>query len=145
MPPDSARVSAALRQTVAARAKNYCEYCRCPEDFSTDSFTVDHINPRQAGGETTAENLAWSCFGCNGRKYARTTYTDPQTGQNVALFNPRQQVWSDQFEWNEGFTQIIGKTPCGCATIEALKLNRLGVVNLRRLLVSAGLYPPNSV
>lgn len=61
MPPDSDRVSAALRQTVAERAKNYCEYCQCPEDFSPDSFTVDHIKPRQADGETTAENLAWSC------------------------------------------------------------------------------------
>ncbi len=143
MPPDYDRVSAALRQTVATRAKNYCEYCQCPEDFSPDSFTVDHIKPRQADGETSAENLAWACFGCNGRKYARTTYIDPKTGQKVSLFNPRQQVWSDHFEWNKGSTQIIGKTPCGSATIEALKLNRQGVVNLRRLLVSAGLHPAN--
>lgn len=55
---DSGRVSAALRQIVATRAKNYCEYCRCPEEFSPDSFTVDHIKPRQASGETTQENLA---------------------------------------------------------------------------------------
>lgn len=58
MPPDSDRVSASLRKTVAQRAKNICEYCCCLEEFSPDSFTVDHIQPRQAGGETIAENLA---------------------------------------------------------------------------------------
>jgi hypothetical protein len=46
--------------------------------------------------------------------------------------------------WNEDFTQVIGKTPCVFATIEALKLNRRGVVNLRQLLVSAALHPRNS-
>lgn len=143
MPLDSNRVSASLRQAVAARAKNYCEYCRCPEDFSPNSFTVDHVKPRQAGGETDIENLAWSCSGCNGHKYTRTTYPDPQTGQKVPLFNPRQQVWANHFFWNEDFTQMIGKTACGLAKIEALKLNRQGIVNLRRLLVEVGLHPPD--
>ncbi|WP_256875051.1 hypothetical protein [Nostoc sp. C052] len=40
---------------------------------------------------------------------------------------------------------MIGKTACGRATIEALRLNRFGVVNLRRLLRSANLHPPENV
>jgi hypothetical protein len=98
--------------------------------------------PRQAGGKTVAENLALSCSGCNGHKYSRTQYRDPQTGQVFELFNPRQQSWSDHFAWDESLTRMIGKTPCGRATIEALLPNRQGVVKLRQLLVSAKLHPP---
>ncbi|MEH1865930.1 MAG: hypothetical protein V7K69_13125 [Nostoc sp.] len=60
----------------------------------------------------------------------------------MALFHPRQQLWLEHFSWNDDSTQVIGKTPCGRATVSALQLNRVGVVNLRRLLTSAGLHPP---
>jgi len=141
MPPESDRVPTALRKVVAQRAKNICEYCRCLEEFSPDSFTVDHIQPRQMGGETNAENLAWSCAGCNGRKHTKTRDADPDTDQEVDLFNPRQQEWADHFEWNEDFTLVGSKTSCSRATISALKLNRPGVVNLRQLLLTLGLHP----
>ncbi|MEO0768044.1 MAG: HNH endonuclease signature motif containing protein [Cyanobacteria bacterium J06649_4] len=142
MPPDAKRVSIRLREEVSERANQLCEYCKCPDAFSPDSFTVDHIHPRQAGGSTVSENLAWACFGCNGRKHKRTTAIDTQTGTKTMLFNPRQQSWKEHFAWNRDTTQMIGKTPCGRATIEALALNRFGVANLRRLLTSAGLHPP---
>jgi hypothetical protein len=136
------RVSAALRRIVAARANGYCEYCQCPENFATESFTVEHINPRQAGGATVLENLAWSCFGCNGHKHAKTQGIDPETSLPSPLFHPRQQTWIDHFGWNNDFSQILGKTPCGRATVAALHLNRTGITNLRRLLASAGLHSP---
>ena len=138
----SERVTSILKQAVSTRAKNYCEYCRSPERFATESFTVDHIKPRQAGGETTLDNLAWSCFGCNAHKHTKTDDIDPEVGEKVALFNPRQQVWTEHFAWSDDLTEVIGKTPCGRATINALHLNRMGVVNLRRLLVMVGLHPP---
>lgn len=118
-------------------ARGYCEYCRCDENFATQSFTVEHIKPQKTGGETVLENLAWSCFGCNGHKHAKTQAIDPETGETTLLYHPRQQVWSEHFSWSDDFTKIIGKTPCGRATVEALHLNRFGVVNLRRLLRSA--------
>jgi hypothetical protein len=37
------------------------------------------------------------------------------------------------------------QSPCGRATVEALRLNRLGVVNLRRLLRNANLHPPENL
>jgi 5-methylcytosine-specific restriction endonuclease McrA len=125
------RVSAALRRIVATRANGYCEYCQCPENFATESFTVEHINPRQAGGATVLENLAWSCFGCNGHKHAKTQGIDPETSLPSPLFHPRQQTWIDHFGWNNDFSQILGKTPCGRATVAALHLNRTGITNLR--------------
>jgi hypothetical protein len=142
MPPESDRVPASLKRKVAQRAQQLCEYCRCPETFSPDSFTIDHIQPRQLGGATTPENLAWACFGCNGRKFTKTVSTDPLTGEVVPLFNPREQIWDEHFVWSEDTTRLIGQTSCGRATVEALTLNRAGVINLRRLLASAGLHPP---
>jgi len=37
---------------------------------------------------------------------------------------------------------IIGLTPTGRATVEVLKLNREGLVNLRQVLYAAGKHPP---
>jgi hypothetical protein len=96
-----------MRRIVAARARGYCEYCRCSEQFATESFTVEHIKPRQAGGETVLENLAWSCFGCNAHKHAKTQAIDLETGEKIALYNPRLQVWSEHFGWSDDFTQVI--------------------------------------
>ncbi len=141
----SERTPESMRRIVAARARGYCEYCRCSEQFATESFTVEHVKPRQVGGETVLENLAWSCFGCNGHKHTKTQATDPETGEKIALYNPRQQSWREHFSWSDDFTKVIGKTPCGRATVEALRLNRFGVVNLRRLLRSANLHPPENV
>jgi 5-methylcytosine-specific restriction endonuclease McrA len=134
--------SAALRRIVAARAQGYCEYCRCSERFATESFTLEHIQPRAKGGKNTLDNLAWSCLGCNSHKHTKTVAIDPVTGTTVPLFNPRQQLWHNHFEWSEDFTTIIGISPIGRATVEALRLNRLGIVNLRCVLAASGLHPP---
>lgn len=140
--PESDRVGAKLRRNVRDRAGNDCEYCRCPGDYSPDSFTVDHIHPTHAGGKSVSENLAWSCFGCNSRKQGRTQAIDPATATEAALFNPRIQDWDEHFEWSEDQIEILGQSASGRATASALALNRVGVKNLRRLLLSQGLHPP---
>jgi hypothetical protein len=136
-------IPASIRRAVAARADGRCEYCRSPESFATEGFSVEHVYPRAEGGQTTLENLAWSCLGCNGHKHAKTEAIDPTTGQSVPLFNPRRQVWRDHITWSEDQTHAIGITPCGRATVNALILNRTGVVNLRCLLMMAKLHPPD--
>jgi len=145
MPLDPPRVAPAIRRLVAARARGLCEYCRTPEQFATQSFSLDHILPRAAGGTTTLDNLAWSCVGCNAHKHTQTHAVDPETNQSIALFNPRRQAWRDHFEWSADFTRIVGKTACGRATVHALDMNRSGLVNLRRVLVAAQLHPPIEV
>jgi len=131
-----------VRRIVATRANNICKYCRCLESFSTQSFTVDHIKPRKVGGETILENLAWSYFGCNAYKHTKTEGIDPETNQKISLFNPRQQSWDDHFKWSDDNTELVGKTPDARATILILRLNRPGIVNLRRLLITVNLHPP---
>ena len=106
------------------------------------AFAVEHIDPRSRAGATVADNLAYACQGCNNHKYTRTTAPDPATGTEVGLFHPRRDRWRDHFVWNDDCSEVLGVTPTGRATVAALRLNRPGVVNLRRVLFAAGLHPP---
>lgn len=139
---ESKYVSAKLLKLVAERAKFVCEYCLSQEIFSPESFAVDHIFPRISGGKTVSENLAFSCLGCNSHKAAKTKAIDPISETLSDLFNPRFQNWHEHFSWNANFTEIIGLTPTGRATVETLKLNRKGVKNLRWALFTVGKHPP---
>lgn len=136
------RVTAQLRAKVITRAKNCCEYCQTQARFVPESFSVEHIIPRAKGGQTILDNLALACQGCNNHKYTRTEAFDTVTGHVVPLFDPRHHLWIDHFAWTEDFSLMIGLTPTGRATIEVLKLNRSGIVNLRRVLQAAGEHPP---
>jgi hypothetical protein len=131
-----------LRRLVVARARNCCEYCRTQARYSSDPFTIDHIIPFILGGLTITANLAFCCYGCNQCKGTRIFAADPVTGLFVPLFHPRQQRWEEHFAWNDDFTLMIGLTATGSATIEALQLNRSGLVNLRRVLYAVGEHPP---
>lgn len=139
---DSKYVPAKLRELVAKRANFTCEYCQSQEDFSADSFAVEHIFPRTLGGKTLSKNLAYSCLGCNSHKAIKTEAFDSISEITANLFNPRTQNRNEHFAWNEDFTEIIGLTPTGRATVKTLKLNRKGVKNLRWALFALGKHPP---
>ena len=47
---------------------------------------VEHIHPENGDDP---ENLCLSCPNCNLSKATATTAVDPETGQEVPLFNPR--------------------------------------------------------
>ena len=135
-------MSANVRVTVATRAEFCCEYCRSQERFAVQSFSVEHIEPRSRDGPDDLENLAFACQGCNNHKYTRTHALDPVTGTEVVLFHPRVHRWREHFTWSEDCSEVFGVTPIGRATVAALRLNRAGVVNLRKVLFAAGLHPP---
>jgi hypothetical protein len=137
------RVSVTVRRAVAARAFFRCEYCQCPESFSPGPFCVEHIIPTAEGGSPGIENLAFSCSGCNGHKSDKLAALDSISGEVVALFNPRKSRWQDHFCWSDDGVTVLGITPTGRATIEALRFNRPTVKALRRLLVAAGEHPPS--
>lgn len=138
-------VPAQQKQAVFDRARGCCEYCRSQARFATQAFSIEHIKPRSRGGDSSLNNLALACQGCNNHKYAKTQTPDPISGKLVSLFHPRQQKWSDHFTWNEDFTLIIGLTPIGRATVVALQLNRSSLVNLRRVLYAMGEHPPAEI
>jgi hypothetical protein len=60
----------------------------------------------------------------------------------IILFNPRKQKWYEHFRWSEDGTKIIGLTPCGRATVNALRLNNSLAIVVRKNWVKAGWHPP---
>jgi hypothetical protein len=136
------RLSAALRRAVAERARQRFEYCQLGDEFSASPFCVEHILPAVSGGPSTFKNLAFSCAGCNAHKSDKTSAFDPVTSEPAALFHPRRDAWERHFAWSVDGLLIVGLTPLGRATVVALKLNRDGLVNLRRILIAAQEHPP---
>ncbi len=136
--------SVSLRRQVEERARGFCEYCRSSERYALSTFNVEHIQPESQKGPTVAENLALACPGCNSFKSDKTESLDPLTGEKERLFNPRVDHWNDHFAWSDLFSQVVGTTAIGRATVLALQLNRTGVVNLRKILFALQLHPPET-
>jgi hypothetical protein len=86
------------------------------------TFHIEHIVPRSAAGLDISENLALACPSCNLGKSNRMLVVDPETGHEVALFNPRTQRWDDHLAWGMD-RQIVALTATGRATIAALDFN----------------------
>lgn len=131
-----------LKQITYNRAKGLCEYCKSPANISSQPFVVEHVFPKSKGGQSTQENTALSCQGCNNYKYNKTTGIDGLTGIKANIFNPRKQIWSAHFAWSNDGIEIIGLSATGRVTLELLKLNRQELQNLRQLLGEAGKHPP---
>lgn len=136
------RPTAAQRRAVEARANGVCEYCCILKSFVPEPFNVEHVIPIAQAGKTEIRNLAWACAGCNYYKHDKIKAVDPQTKQEVRLFNPRRQQWEEHFAWNQSARFLIGLTATGRATIQALRLNREELINLRWALGELGLHPP---
>ena len=135
-------IGAELRRLVTDRAGHCCDYCRSQARYSSDPFTIDHIQPRIFDGPTIADNLALSCSGCNQHKGRRVSAPDSVSNALVPIFHPRGDTWDEHFVWSDDFTLVLGLTPTGRATIAALHLNRRGLVNMRRVLHAIGEHPP---
>jgi hypothetical protein len=64
---------------------------------------------------------------------------DLVSGESVSLFNPRMQVWSENFRWVEGGLKIEGLT----ATVRALRLSEdSDALVVRSFWVQAEWHPP---
>jgi hypothetical protein len=133
-------LTSSLRAEVILRAGNRCEYCRLSQVGQEATFHIDHVIARAAGGPTTADNLALACVACSLRKWAKETATDPDSGEEVTLFNPRSQVWAEHFGW-EG-ERIVPLTPTGRATVAALAMNRPLILAIRQEEAVRGRHPP---
>ena len=135
-------MEAGLRRLVRERAGNRCEYCGIHQDQDAFfTFHVDHIVARQHGGKTEAENLCLSCYRCNSHKGPNIATINPNTGEIVRLFHPRQDDWGKHFEWQGAL--LMGRTPIGRATVKLLVVNHPDYVLLRESLVEEGTFPPS--
>lgn len=129
-------IGRALESQVRARALNRCEYCHVPEELDPLPFQIDHIVARVHRGRSTADNLALACFACNHHKGTNLSGIDPVTKGIVRLHHPRQSAWSRHFRW--WGARILGRSACGRATVEVLKLNLPYRIALRAALMVEG-------
>lgn len=133
-------VSEVLSRVIWSRAQGRCQYCLMHESLQGATFHVEHIIPKSKGGESTLENLALACPGCNLRKADRTTAVDPLTGEQVLLFHPIRQRWSEHFRF-KGY-EMEGYTAVGRAAVAMLDLNQIRRQRIRQVEEAFGLYPP---
>lgn len=130
----------ALRRAVIRRAGSRCEYCRLAQAGQEAVFHIDHIEPVTAGGATDLANLALACVSCSLRKGARRSGKDALTGRVAAFFHPRRELWTDHFQWIGH--RVIGLSPTGRATVEALRMNRQMAQAIRGEEALRGRHPP---
>ncbi len=136
------KLSDFIKRQVRRRAGYLCEYCHASEQWQYVQFTVDHVVPLDLEGSDDLENLALACFHCNRRKWNRIRGVDPESGGEVALFDPRSSQWADHFTWASDELTIVGLTSVGKATVAALDLNRQRIVNIRAADAEVGRHPP---
>ena len=132
-----------IKKIIRDRAKGRCEYCQWFDDYAPSPYNIEHIIPSSKGGTHSLDNLAFSCRGCNGHKSNKIKVKHQLTGENLNLYNPRIQVWSEHFKWGDDKTKIIGLTPVGEVTIDALKMNRDKLTKLREVFILLGMHPPS--
>lgn len=129
-----------LRLLVAERAGFACEYCLIHQDNLVLSGHIDHIISLRHGGQTTLDNLAYSCAICNSNK-GYDVGGILSDGTISRFFNPRTDLWSEHFEISEG--NILPKSPIGEVTVRLFQFNSSEQIETRLFLTEAGLYPPH--
>lgn len=113
-----------------------------PQHMVAITFHTEHIIPLAHGGKDTEDNLWLACPLCNLHKGMRVMAVDPDSAAEVPLFNPRTQNWHDHFVFDQDNAEIVGITPTGRATVDALRLNLPAQIEARRWWVELGQYPP---
>jgi HNH endonuclease len=132
-------MDAETKAFVRARAGNRCEYYLLRQVHVGFAHHVEHIIAKQHGGDDDPGNLALCCARCNAFKGPNLSGIDPETGQHVALFNPRRDEWTEHFTFRR--IRLVGLTPIGRATVVVLGVNETRRLEIRALLLSEGEFP----
>jgi hypothetical protein len=119
-----------------------CAYCQSSEALTVVTFEVEHIYPLSLGGKTEFANLCLACPTCNRHKANRVNGLTDE-GAESRLFHPQFDSWLDHFDWSVNSTVIVGLTDIGIATVNALRMNRPQLVEVRSLWIIVGKHPPS--
>lgn len=132
-------ISAEVRQAVALRANNICEYCLIAEDDAYFKHQVEHIISRKHGGSSEPENLALACVFCNRYKGSDIASLNLQTNELIRFYNPRIDRWREHFRLNGIVIESL--TDTGEATSRILQMNHDDQLLEREALSRIGRYP----
>ena len=135
-------ISKKLDAKIRQQAKNRCGYCFLPQKLVSYKLEIEHLFPKFLGGGDEENNLWLACRQCNLSKGIKIKGFDTITFKHVEIFNPRKQIWTENFAFNADETEIIGKNPCGRATVSALQLNSDLQITAREFWKLTGIFPP---
>jgi hypothetical protein len=131
-------ISTELRQTIADRAKQLCEYCLIAEADTFYGCEVDHIISLKHGGSSDADNLAYACAFCN-RAKGSDVGSISASGEFTRFFNPRIDHWSDHFRLEGSLIQPL--TTIGEVTARIFGFNDSARLHERDEMIRFGKYP----
>ena len=86
------------RQNIFQRDAYTCQYCG--NRFETRNLNLDHVVPRDKGGQTTWDNVVCSCIRCNTRKGNKL----PAEARMFPMREPRAPKWRPFF--SSGDTEL---------------------------------------
>ena len=91
------------RKNLLMRDDSCCQYCG-----SKSSLTIDHIIPKQKGGQDTWENLIIACSSCNSKKGNRTPSEAEMKLMKIPK-KPNRFMYYNQYisQKNEGWKEYL--------------------------------------
>lgn len=116
----------AERQALRERYRFCCGYCGTDEVDAGGELTVDHFQPRSAGGPDTPDNCVYACITCNDHK---GDYWQLSSGQRI--LHPERDPMAEHIRESED-GQWLPVTEVGRFHIGRLRLNRPQLVARRR-------------
>ena len=119
-------ISAELRRTVRTLYAFACGYCGVTETEVGAYLTIDHFQPRDAGGTDDIANLVYACHACNLYKSAAWNLSNPLVQHPLYT-----EIHIHVRSLPDGMLQ--GLTPEGIRHIDALHLNRPPMVERRKM------------
>ena len=84
------------RHNIFERDQNTCQYCG--QTFDRKDLNLDHVIPRDRGGQTTWENIVCSCIECNTKKSNRSPH---ESGMHLVR-KPKRPKWRPFVQINLG-------------------------------------------
>ncbi len=131
-------ISTELRQTIADRANNLCEYCLIAEVDTFYGCEVDHIISLKHRGYSDPDNLAYACAPCN-RAKGSDIASISASGELTRFYNPRTDRWNEHFRLEGASIQPL--TIIGEVTVRILGFNDGARLHERDDLIRFGKYP----
>lgn len=131
-------ISTELRQTIADRANQLCEYCLIAEADTFYGCEVDHIISLKHGGSSEVDNLAYACAPCN-RAKGSDVGSISMSREFTRFFNPRTDRWSEHFRLER--ETIVPLTRIGEVTARIFGFNDSARLHEREEMIRFGKYP----
>ncbi|MBK9216319.1 MAG: HNH endonuclease [Chloracidobacterium sp.] len=138
----SSHISPAIREQVAKRAVNVCEYCLIAEEDSYFCHQIEHIVSLKHGGSSDLDNLALACVFCNRNKGSDIAAAVPGTKRAILFYNPRTDRWTDNFRIDGAVIEPL--TECAEATVRILQMNHHDRIVEREILSRRGRFPSDA-